>query len=51
MPYCHAIATIANRNERPETFCHGWLTMESYQKTYANHVEAVERDEYWVHTD
>ncbi|KAK7339597.1 hypothetical protein VNO77_20275 [Canavalia gladiata] len=51
MPCMHAIAAIVYKNERPEDHCHAWLTMASYQATYANHIEALPGQDFWVHTD
>jgi len=47
----HAIAAIAHKGERPEAYCHHWLTMEAYRATYQYIVEPSRGEEYWAKTD
>lgn len=52
MPCAHAVAAIAHKNAEPEHHCHAWLTMAAYAKSYGNnHVEPVQGEIYWEHTD
>ncbi|RYQ95684.1 hypothetical protein Ahy_B08g091029 isoform A [Arachis hypogaea] len=51
MPCMHAISCIQDKNDkRAEDYCHEWLTMESYRKTYAFHVNPVKGQELWEKT-
>lgn len=50
MPCMHAIAAIAFRHEKPEDYCHGWLTMGSYNATYEFFVQPTRGQEYWEKT-
>ncbi|RYR03279.1 hypothetical protein Ahy_B06g082130 [Arachis hypogaea] len=48
MPCMHAISCIQDKNDkRAEEYYHEWLTMESYQKTYAFHVNPVKGQDLW----
>ncbi|RYQ82777.1 hypothetical protein Ahy_B10g101343 [Arachis hypogaea] len=51
MPCMHAISCIQDKNDkRAEEYCHEWLTMESYRKTYAFHVNPVKGQNLWEKT-
>ncbi|RYR41348.1 hypothetical protein Ahy_A08g037747 [Arachis hypogaea] len=41
----------ATNDKRAEEYCHEWLTMESYRKTYAFHVNPVKGQDLWEKTD
>ncbi|XP_025666853.1 uncharacterized protein [Arachis hypogaea] len=42
MPCMHAISAIQDKNDkRPEDYCHDWLKMDSYRKTYCFNVNPV----------
>ena len=51
MPCEHACAAIAWMREKPEDYCHGWLTLEAYSVTYNFCVRPTEGQEYWEPTD
>lgn len=51
MPCEHACAAIAWMREKPEDYCHGWLTLEAYNATYKFCVRPAEGQEYWEPTD
>lgn len=51
MPCKHAVAAIAYKNGRAEDYCHGWLTMSSIAATYAHHVNPLQGEQYWAHSD
>lgn len=37
--------------EKPEDYCHGWLTLRAYNVTYKFYVRPTEGQEYWEPTD
>ncbi|KAK2437560.1 hypothetical protein QL285_022434 [Trifolium repens] len=51
IPCEHGIAALAWKCEKPEDFCHGWLTMGSYNATYEHFVRPTQGMEYWEKTD
>ncbi|KAJ1441831.1 hypothetical protein SESBI_01031 [Sesbania bispinosa] len=48
MPCMHAITC---KNDRPEDYCHGWLTLASICETYAHHLNPLHDKEYWQKSD
>ncbi|GAU51118.1 hypothetical protein TSUD_281380 [Trifolium subterraneum] len=50
MPCEHAVVALAWKHERPGEFCHGWLTMGSYNATYEHFVKPTQGLEYWEKT-
>ncbi|PNX87801.1 hypothetical protein L195_g043898 [Trifolium pratense] len=50
MPCQHVVAALAWKREKPEDFCHGWLTMGSYNATYEHFVRPTQGLEYWQKT-
>ncbi|RYQ93482.1 hypothetical protein Ahy_B09g099761 [Arachis hypogaea] len=48
MPCMHAISVIQEKNDkRPEEYCHEWLAMEEYRRTYQYNVNPVKGQELW----
>ncbi|RYR46886.1 hypothetical protein Ahy_A07g032744 [Arachis hypogaea] len=43
----HACAALSRVNKQPEDFCHRWLTMESYRKTYNHHINPILGQPLW----
>ncbi|RYQ87796.1 hypothetical protein Ahy_B09g095335 [Arachis hypogaea] len=41
IPCVHACTALSRVNKPPEDFCHCWLTMESYKKTYNHHINSI----------
>ncbi|XP_072081108.1 uncharacterized protein [Arachis hypogaea] len=51
MPCMHAISAIQEKNDkRPEEYCHEWLTMEAYRRTYQFNVNPVKGQDLWEKT-
>ncbi|RYR53719.1 hypothetical protein Ahy_A06g028940 [Arachis hypogaea] len=51
MPCMHAISAIQEKNDkRPEEYCHEWLTMEAYRRTYQFNMNPVKGQELWEKT-
>lgn len=48
MPCEHAIACIAHKHEKPESYVHQWLTMEALNATYEHYIQPVNSEEYWA---
>ncbi|RYR28285.1 hypothetical protein Ahy_B01g052405 [Arachis hypogaea] len=46
MPCVHACAALARVGKRPKEFCHKWLTMETYNNTYAFHINPISDHKY-----
>jgi hypothetical protein len=51
MPCEHGIAALAWKKEKPEEFCHGWLTIGSYNATYKHFVKPIQGIQYWEKTE
>ncbi|KAI9112130.1 hypothetical protein K1719_016653 [Acacia pycnantha] len=51
LPYEHAIAAIAHKNEAAENYVHQWLTMDALHATYEHTLNPVNSDEYWPSSD
>ncbi|RYQ94645.1 hypothetical protein Ahy_B08g089582 [Arachis hypogaea] len=51
MPCMHAISAIHDKNDkRAEDYCHDWLKMEAYRKTYCFNVNPVKGQDLWEKT-
>ncbi|RYR28024.1 hypothetical protein Ahy_B01g052125 [Arachis hypogaea] len=51
MPCMHAIAAIQDKNDkRPEEYCHEWLTMDAYRRTYCFNVNPIKEQDLWEKT-
>ncbi|RYR27300.1 hypothetical protein Ahy_B01g051357 [Arachis hypogaea] len=51
MPCMHAIAAIQDKNDkRPEEYCHDWLTMDAYRRTYCFNVNPIKGQDLWEKT-
>ncbi|RYR13269.1 hypothetical protein Ahy_B04g070359 [Arachis hypogaea] len=51
MPCMHAISAIQDKNDkRAEDYCHDWLKMEAYRKTYCFNVNPVKGQDLWEKT-
>ncbi|XP_057760006.1 uncharacterized protein LOC130980331 [Arachis stenosperma] len=47
----HAISAIQDKNDkRAEDYCHDWLKMEAYRKTYCFNVNPVKGQDLWKNT-
>lgn len=51
MPCVHAIAAIAWKHDKPENYCHGWLTLGSYNATYEHFIKPTQGEEFWEKTN
>jgi len=51
MPCVHGIAAIAWRHDKPENYCHGLLTLGSYNATYEHFIKPTQGEEFWEKTD
>ncbi|RYR25626.1 hypothetical protein Ahy_B02g059458 [Arachis hypogaea] len=47
IPCVYACAAFAMVNKRPEEFCHNLITMDSYNKTYAHHINPLPGQSLW----
>ncbi|RYR19653.1 hypothetical protein Ahy_B03g064521 [Arachis hypogaea] len=47
IPCVHACAALSRVNKPPEDFCHRWLMMESYRKTYNHHINLIPGQPLW----
>ncbi|XP_072069760.1 uncharacterized protein [Arachis hypogaea] len=47
IPCVHACAALSRVNKQPEDFCHRWLTMDSYRKTYNHHINPILGQPMW----
>ncbi|RYR08300.1 hypothetical protein Ahy_B05g075909 [Arachis hypogaea] len=51
MPCMHAILAIQDKNgKRTEEYCHEWLTMEAYKRTYCFNVNPMKGQDLWEKT-
>ncbi|XP_025692404.1 uncharacterized protein [Arachis hypogaea] len=47
IPCVHAMAAIAKRGDRPDTYVHKWLKMDAFRATYGHSISPVNSEEYW----
>ncbi|XP_057719130.1 uncharacterized protein LOC130933515 [Arachis stenosperma] len=43
----HAMAAIAKRGDRADTYVHKWLKMDAFRATYGHSISPVYSEEYW----
>ncbi|RYR67129.1 hypothetical protein Ahy_A03g013384 [Arachis hypogaea] len=51
IPCVHACGALSQVNKPLEDFCHFWLTMESYRKTYNHHINPISGQPLWEHAE
>ncbi|RYR18748.1 hypothetical protein Ahy_B03g063353 isoform B [Arachis hypogaea] len=47
LPYCHGIAVIQRKNEKPENYVYHKLIIEAYDRTCQFHINSIPSQEYW----
>ncbi|XP_072057959.1 uncharacterized protein [Arachis hypogaea] len=46
IPCVHAMAAIAKRGDKPDTYVHKWLKMDAFRATYGHSISPVNSEEY-----
>ncbi|XP_020960828.1 uncharacterized protein LOC107614626 [Arachis ipaensis] len=47
IPCVHAMAAIAKRGDRADTYVYKWLKMDAFRATYGHSISPVNSEEYW----
>jgi hypothetical protein len=50
-PCAHVVAVIAYKNQKPEDYCHGWLTIGAYKASYNFFIQPLQGQEFWEVTN
>jgi len=51
MSCVHGITAIAWKHDKSENYCHGWLTLGSYNATYKHSIKPTQGGEFWGKND